>query len=299
MSTSGGSSGATTTQTDSIPTAKTDYQNENLNIASDIAAKPYTSYTGQRTADTSTETQAGLDVADKYQTGAPLYSSYTPATTAETKATTASYGDTLTPSDTKDWMSSYIDEALTPTLRGIDKDALSTEKKIDRGATAAGAFGDARTGVQQGENDANTALLKSDARATAYDKGYNNAVTASKDAFTANAGQYNADQKTNLTAATDLGDTLTSQGNYVSNTSKDLLAAGKVPEKKQQSELDTAYTDFTNQKEYPTEMLNVRTSADKGTPYTTTRLTTSPTSSTASGIGALSTLYGVAGKATA
>ena len=332
MSSGSGSSGTSTNTTvtkDEIPQYKQDYEIENMDIARDIAAEPYQTYEGERTADFSDLQNSGFDTVTANAVGAPLYGKYDPAVDAATAATTAkygdtltpedtdewAYGDTLTPSDTSDWMSSYVEEALKPTLAGIDRDALVVEKDINATATGAGAFGDARTGVQLGENDRNTAQLKADATATAYDKAYDKAVTASGDAFTANAGQYNADVlasgkayvanadqynadiKNQLAGSSELTDALGAKYGYSADTVEDLLEAGELQQDQEQEGLDLAYEDFINQQEYPTEKLNTRLAVGKGTPYTTTRLTTQPYSSTAQGIGALSSLYGLVSKA--
>lgn len=267
----------TVTQKTEIPQYLQDAGLSNVNTATDIAARPYTTYTGQQVADLTPAQTTALDQVATNDTGSPLAGTYDSAIDRTSK--------TLEPSAVKDWMSPYVDQALTPTLRSIYQKGDAAAKVIDTKATGAGAFGDARTGVEQGENTRNTATLAADATATGYDKAYNNAVLAAGAAYT-----------DNLTGALDTSKIATDKSKYLTDTTNDLLAAGKVQQTQDQSGLTTAYNDYLNQLNYPIEMLNVKESAATNTPYSTTRLTTTPYSPTAQALGAASALYGLAGK---
>lgn len=353
MSMGGGSapSTQTVTQKTEIPQYQQDFDKSNYESAQDIAARPYTTYSGERDAPLSTTQQKGIDLAN-YNAMDPYYRDYGQGATTDLldlarspgysgtagytpytgTASAGSFGKTLDPSSVSPWMSPYIDSALQPEIRGIRREGNITQKGIDATATGAGAFGDSAYGVRSAENDRNTAQLIDDATAKGYGSAYDKAVTAAGNAFTsnagqfntedtakrsalidnasfnkdnnaaalgvfnANAGQFNADRTARTNALYDVPSMLSSV--YGLNTSQegDLSTAGKTEQGQTQKEDTTAYTDFLNQFEYPQEMLNLRLAARQGAPYSSTRLTTSPYSSSAQSIGALAAAFGLGGK---
>ncbi len=297
---SGGGSSAPGTQTVTnqtvLPQYQQDYATSNENLANDIAARPYVPYQGPRVADFSPLQTAALNQVSTNATGAPQTPTYDASIGTAAGKEGASYGKTLDPSAVAPWMSPYVEAALQPQLQDITRQGIATGKGIDTQATGAGAFGDAREGVQQGENDRNTALLKSNAIGQGYQNAYASAVGAAGTAFGANAGQFNADRAAQLQAASEAAALAGQKYGYQAQTASDLLAAGKTQQDQSQQGLTTAYQDFINQFEYPQEMLNLRLATQAGSPYNTTRLTTTPYSPTAQGIGALSALYGLVGK---
>lgn len=298
MSMGGGSSQPSTqnvTNKTEIPQYLQDFSKENMAVARDIAARPFVPYEGQRTADFSPFQTAGFEQIGRNATGAPLSGLYDPGIRAASGNTSSRYGDTLAPGDTAPWMNPFVEEALNPQLAAIDRASAATGRRIDARAAGAGAFGDARTGVLEGENERNTAELRSDVIGTGYKNAFDRAVAAAGGAFTANAGQFNADRTANLAASDELARLLAAKYGYQQTTADDLLAAGKTQQQQEQADLTTAYQDFLNQFEYPQEMLNLRLATQTGTPYSTTRLTMTPYSPWAQGIGAASSIAGLVG----
>lgn len=395
-------------QSQNIPKYQSDYAIENQDVARDIAARPFPAYQGQRTADFSQLQQQGLSQVAQNATNTPNFAAYdqgigaaagntgssygpnvispgsyfdvsqfaAPAHAGRTGVPTqvgalaapGSFGQSLDPGSIAPWMSPFVEQALRPQLNAIDRQGAATSRGINAGAASAGAFGDARTGVQQGENDRNTAELRGNTIGTGYQNAFDRAVAASQSAFganagqfntetaarlanydanrqaigqnnaaglaafdanrqaigqnnaadmavmsgrlsatgqnndlqlknfMANAGQFNTDRTANLAAADELARLLGAKYGYAQQTSNDLLSAGDLQQKHDQGDLTTAYQDFLNQFEYPQEMLNLRLATQAGSPYNTTRLTTTPYSPTAQGIGALSALYGLVGR---
>lgn len=286
----------TVTQKTDIPQYQQDYAISNENLANSIAARPYVPYTGQRVADFTPLQQIGIDQVAANATGAPLSGVYDAAGGSAAGAATSQYGQTLNPGSIAPWMSPYVQMALAPQLQAIARQGAETGKTINAGAAGAGAFGDARLGVQQGENDRNTAQLMSNTVGTGYQNAYDRAVAAAQGAFGVNAGQFNSDRTANLAGADEMARLAAAKYGYQQSTQNDLLATGKLQQDASQKGLDLAYQDFVNQYEYPQEMLNLRLATQAGSPYNTTRLTETPYSPTAQSIGALSALYGLVGR---
>lgn len=284
------------TNTTSIPAYQQDYAIENENAARDIAARPYVPYTGQRVANFNPLQNTGFNQIATNATGAPESGAFDTGIQTATAGQASKYGDTLTPGDVAPWMSPYIEGALKPQLAALARNHDATARSINAGSAAAGAFGDARTGVQQGENDRNTGELRSNVYATGYQNAFDRAMAGASGAFTANTGQFNADRAAQLAAADEAGRLATTKYGYQKMTGDDLLSIGKTQQDFDQANLTMAYQDFINQFEYPQEMLNLRLATQAGSPYGTTRLTQTPYSPTAQGIGALSALYGLVGK---
>lgn len=110
------------------------------------------------------------------------------------QATAGTYGQQLTPGSIAPWMSPFVDLALQPQLRAAQRQGMASGRQIASNAVGAGAFGDARTGVEMGENTRNTNTLLSDITGQGYQSAYDRAVQSSQNAFTANTGQFNTEQ---------------------------------------------------------------------------------------------------------
>ncbi len=131
----------------------------------------------------------------------------------------------VNPGDIPAWMSPYIDQALQPQLRAISRQGVTTQQGIDRTATGAGAFGDARTGIQSGVNDRNVMEATSNAVGTGYQNAYQSAVQAAQTAAAQRQGltgqRLTANQQQQQ-AGTALANIASAQGSTTTNAA-DLL----------------------------------------------------------------------------
>jgi hypothetical protein len=109
-----------------------------------------------------------------------------------------SFGQTMNPGQIAPWMSPFVEMALQPQLRAAQRQGAATGRQLQGQAAAAGAFGDARTGVEMGENTRNTNTLLSDITGQGYQSAYDRAVSAAQNAFGQNAGQFNTEQQAQL-----------------------------------------------------------------------------------------------------
>lgn len=76
------------------------------------------------------------------------------------------------------YMSQYVEAAMKPTLHQMDIANANSNKRVDAQATSAGAFGDARQGVESANNTFNQDVLRSGMVAQAYDKAFQTAIGA-------------------------------------------------------------------------------------------------------------------------
>lgn len=220
-------------QSTQIPQYQQDYAIENENIARDIGTRPFPQYPEQRLAPLTDLQNAGIvqkatigqnpsygnftqDAASVGQgllragySGAPAsYTATNPGAGAGRFGSFAQYNPSaggasapsylntfgsLAPGAVAPWMSPYIEQALQPQIQDIQRQSALTAKGINAGATGAGAFGDARLGIQQGENDRNTGQLIANTVGAGYQNAYDRAVAAAQGAFGANAGQFNTE----------------------------------------------------------------------------------------------------------
>jgi hypothetical protein len=75
----------------------------------------------------------------------------------------------------KDYMSPYTKQVLNPTIREIQQESDRQANDIGAQAASAGAFGDARHGIAEGENMEKTNQAISDATAQAYQNAFDRA----------------------------------------------------------------------------------------------------------------------------
>lgn len=276
----GGSSNTQTVQTVKIPPFLEDATLNAINRAQAIADQPYQPYGGQTIADLTSQQQQGIARGTASATDPRYASMYG---TAENLAA----GSAANPGDIAPWMSPYVMQALQPQITAIQRQGQVTANNINATATGAGAFGDARTGVQQGINDRNTMEAISNAVGTGYQSAYDRAVAAAQA-----AGQQR------LQAGAGLAQIAGQQYGQAAQSATDLTNYGKIVQDENQARLAQAYQDFVNQREYPKEGLNTILAAIQGVPYSTTRLTTTPYNATAANLGALTSVLGLTGKLT-
>ncbi len=343
----------------------TPYQNQGMDLSGQVAGSNwYPSVAGDAGTVAQQLLHAGYDGAPATYQNAEAGSYLNTAGPASIgrygSANVGGFNERLDPNSIAPWMSPYIQQALQPQLDEISRNSAITGRGINAGATSAGAFGDARHGVQLAENDRNTAKLLSDVTGQGYQTGFDRAVSAAQNAYgqnadttfknsnlglqqyglnagqfntendaalrawgqnagqfnteeaarraaigqnnasglnawQANAGQFNTDLARRLSASGQLPSTIAGIYGISEQQAQDLMNTGKTQQDFEQEALSTAYQDHLNQFQYQQEMLNLRLATLAQQPYSTTRLTTTPYSSTAQNIGALAALAGLFG----
>lgn len=288
---------------------------ENYGLAKDIANKPYQPYTGDRVAGLSGGEQAAPGILQNGIEGSGA--AFDSALAAATRAAGYSPQMVRGPSpvqnvqaggflsrDINSYMDPNVNAVVNTTLGGMrDNLARSVQANSDA-ARGAGAFGGSRHGVteavlrSQGAKDmaSTEASLRSGAfmdAAGRIQQDNNSALQAALAnqgaATTANAQRLQAgmaNQSAGLQGAQlglQGGQLAASTGQAISDTAgkNAVLSAniGATERGIRQAGLDTAYQNFTEARDYPTEMLNLRMQALGMSPYgkTTTGVSQSVT----------------------
>lgn len=237
------------------------------------------------------------------------------------------------PNAVSQFMSPYVQASLAPQLSDLSLAQAQNQNLINSQATQAGAFGDARQGAQSALSDYYNQQAVNQLTGTAYQNAFNSAnqalgqaentqlgaaqtinQTGGEFAQLANAygnlgqGWNQGAQISNLLANTGL----TQQQGVMNqaqldaslgglsqqlglNAANAVYGAGAQQQQQLQTELNTAYQQYLNQVNWPTQMLNIRESAISNNPYNISTATTLPgPSTTAQGLGAVTSLAGLA-----
>lgn len=278
MSGGGGSGSNTTTQVQQLPQWQQDYAQQNEQIAAGLASRPYPTYSGQLIAGFTPQQQQGMDMAGQ---AATAYQPY--LNNANQMTQDASKGwDANT---AQQYMNPYAMAAMAPQLQQLQQTQAQQRMNIGRGATQAGAFGDARQGVAEGMNDFYGNLAQNDLVSQGMNTAYNTGL-----------GAFNADQSRMLQA----GGQMAGLGNAAQQAgitgAGALFNSGQQQQQLQQQQLTTAYNDFMNQFNYPLQGLNMRMASLANSPYTQANYTSlAPPNGLGQALGGFSGLAGLLG----
>lgn len=310
---SGGGS-STVTQVQQIPQFQQDYALQNENIASSLAATPYPTYSAPLISGFTPQQTTGMAQAGTAATAYQPDLTAAEGATNQASASFAPYGTAagnLAAGSTSPWtaataqqyMSPYAAAALQPQLQQLQLQQTANQQNIDKSATMAGAFGDARNGVATGLNNFYGNMASNDIMATGMNSAYNTGLQA-----------FQQGQQQQLQAANTLGQIGTQAANVnLATGSQDAnLAglqqslgitgananynAGTQQQQLSQEQLTEAYNNFMNQVNWPTQQLNMRIAALGNSPYTTSNYTTlAPSNASAANLGAFASLAGGVG----
>lgn len=162
-------------------------------------------------------------------------------------------------------LSPYVDATLAPTIRNINEAATAQRGQVGDQATGAGAYGDARHGVLEGQVNRNADLAIGDATGKAYADAYN-AAAARGGALVGAAGQ--------------------GQGDFLSRIQA-MLGTGQQQQQQAQSKADVGFQNYQLEQQSPYDKLAALLSSFTGSPYNRTT-----TSSSSSGVSPLFSLLG-------
>lgn len=162
----------------------------NIGFVQNLQNQGFTPYSGQQVANLSPTQQQSIGLTNAIagngtgdQAG-QMINQYASAPASSVNSSTIASG--MSP-----YMSQYVDAALKPQLTAFDINAGQQKNAIDAQATGSGAYGDARTGIQQSTNDFLSNQNREGLISNAYNTAFNTAIGASAQ-----------DQANNLTAQT-------------------------------------------------------------------------------------------------
>jgi len=149
----------------------------NLNFVQGIQDKGFTPYTGQQVAGFAPQQQSSFDMTNNIANNgtAPAAQSMI---NNYAGAPAQSVGAESIASNMSPYMNQYVMQALAPQLHQQDVTLANNRAATNATATGSGAFGDARTGIEQSQNNFNDAIAREGLIGNAYNSAFNTAIGA-------------------------------------------------------------------------------------------------------------------------
>ena len=279
------SSPQTTVQRTELPPFVTEAAQRNLSIADELAQRPYQAYGGSVVAGFSPEQEQAFQMAQG-NVGA-----YQPALTAGMGA--AARGAYYDPQmvSAPSFLQGNIQEYMNPYLSEVEQRATSNAERalqqqmnqISGQAIQSRAFGGSRQGIAEGVAAAEGARGIGDLSAQLRAQGFQQAAALQQadqaramQAALANQQAGLAGAGLGLQGAGVLGSLAQQQQGMGLTDVGAIGAIGEQRQNQQQRQLEEAYARFVEQRDYPTQQLNLRLAALGATPYgqSTTQTTT-------------------------
>ncbi len=292
--------------------------------ASEIAAQDYPAYTGPRiatytdptTGEVSKLTPEELEANQLLSQGADTYQGYLDDASAMAGTLGQGYdaasredliGGDFTVDSAQPFMDIY-QTSVDPAIREIERQTRQNLISDSAAAARAGAFGGSRQGLREATSIAEGAQLAGDTRAQAgaraleFASGRYDADRAARFAAEdAMRSGFETDEASRLRATETLQSFAPLAQGLTEQAASGLLTAGQGRRELDQRALDLAYGDYTEQRQYPMEMLNFALGALQGVPYETrtigleqgTQYSQSPSiyGQTLGGLGSLASAY--------
>lgn len=238
-----------TTQTvvNQLPAYEQEARQRLYTKASDVANTPYQPYGGTRLADfTPDQLDAfGLTRGNVGAYAPGMYNAYTAL---------GKSAQTFPEANLSAYMNPYSQAVTDIAAREAKRTWDVNRQQINDAATRAGAFGGSRHGIAEAEGQRNLNTQLSDI----YLKG-------GESAFRNAAQLFNADQDRLLKAGTTYGALAGQDQAYGLKDAAALQAIGEAQQGQGQKNLDLAYQNFVQQRDYPREQVNWLSNIIKGT----------------------------------
>lgn len=282
MSSGSGGTSNTVTSSQQIPEFEQQASQQNQELAQSIGSQPYPVYQGDLIQPMNALQTSGEQGAVNAAGAAQPYIGAAGSTIGSALTNTGANPNTIA-----SYMNPYVQQSLVPQLTQAETQLAQEQQGINTTATQANAFGDARQGAAQALQNYYGNLDLSGIESTGLNTAYNNAVSAAQ-----------AQQGTDLNAASALGSLGTTAQNTGLAGASAVYTAGQQQQTQGQSELNAAYQQYLNEVNWPIQMLNVQESALSNSPYNIATAVTLPAANgVAQGFGGLSGLAGVLGAA--
>lgn len=257
----------------------------NLDFAQGVRDAGFQGYTGQQVANISPGQQGTIDAATGIAnngTGAQaagLINGYASAPAQNVQADTIA--NNMSP-----YMNQYLMQALAPQLHQMDISNAATNANTNANATGSGAFGDARTGIEQSNNAFNQNVQREGVIGNAYSQAFNTAIGAGSTdvsnklaAANANAGYNESALSRALGGANALQGLQTQQLGVQTGAN----ALNQQDTAQQQANLTAQYNQWLMAQQYPFQTANLVNSTTQtgaaAMPASTTATTQKPDNS--------------------
>lgn len=275
---------STSTSTTTAPQWVNDAGQANYTQARSVLDQGFVPYTAPRVAPLSTNEQTASDlIAKTASSGNPYDSTAAGDFTNYGAAPTTQYNfNTVADQNgplgtTQSYMDPYLAAVLAPQLRQLGISGAQARQGISANATSAGAFGDARHGVVEGEQRKNQAQTETDTVGKAYSDAYTQAMAQREQDAARQFSTQQAQDTANKDALERMrtsGIDLTNLDKYDTSRSLGLSSAlgqtGATSRTVQQAGLDANYDEAMRKQGFTDNQIQFLTSILKGTPAPTT-----------------------------
>jgi len=257
---------------------------KNLQIADELAQRPYQPYGGTVVAPLAPEQTQAFQMAQQN------VGSYQPALTAAMGAAAGgAYYDpqmvsapSFLDGNIQGYMNPYISEVEQRATDAVNRQLAQTQNQIASQAIQSRAFGGSRQGVQEGVAAGEAARAVGDLTAQLRAQGFQQAAalqqadqTRALQASLANQQAGLAGAGLGLQGAATLGNLAERQQSLGLTDVGAVGAIGEQQQQQAQRALEEAYARFVEQRDFPTQQLNLRLAAVGATPYGQTTTQTS------------------------
>jgi hypothetical protein len=284
-----------TTYTSNLPEYARPYFERMMGRAEEESNQPYVGYGGQRLAGFGQDTQQGFDITrgvaargtpEADVAGGILGASAMRGLGASDYTAAPIQQQAFGREQAQQYMSPYMDEVLarqkSAAIRDFDEGRPSRETQ----AIKSGAFGGYRSAIQEGVAQRGLGERLSDIEAAGRQKAFENAQTqferdraasiqaqGTTEAQRLAAAQYGlSGAGLGLQAGQQFGQLGALRQGLTMQQAQELQKQGGVQQQQQQRELDLAYQDFLNQREFGKQQINFMSSILRGIPVQPSRV---------------------------
>ncbi|KEZ78296.1 tail fiber domain-containing protein [Salinisphaera hydrothermalis] len=278
----GGKKTSSQSQSTQLPSWLSGASKKAVNMAENIADRPYQGYSGDRVANATNNEQAGWQVANG------ITGSYQPYLTQAADAL-GNANQNLTGADISSYMNPYTQNVTDVAANKMSDQFAQQQNARDENAAQSGAFGGLRS--ELGDQYANKQYL--DAIGNLYTQNMGNAYNSA-------VNNWQADRANQSALAGQYGNMASNAAGLTSNAANTLMGAGQEQRGINQAQADANYQNFLDQRNWGTNNLNTLLGAVSSVPHgqtTTSTATQGSDPSTgqkiASGIGTVASIAGM------
>ncbi len=288
----------TVTSTQSIPGYAEDFLRGNLDIAGAIADRPYAVYPGARVAGLTPDQEAAM-ASTRANIGAflPYLEQGRDALVQGMQPYNPALADIA--GTAQQFLNPFVGTVANQVADQISRGNQQALNNIAARATGAGAYGGSRQGVAEAQAAERMTEAMGRAMSPLYMQGFDRAMNLGQAQSFQNQAAMNRAAESAAARAMQGGTALANMGGQRQGLSQidadALMRQGGFQQGLDQANLDTAYSDFLRQDQYPIDMLQVRLGALGSSPLPTTTTTPYFYNPFLQGLGAASTAAGAAG----
>ena len=281
-----------------LPGYADQFLRENLEIARGVADRPYQPYGGARVAALTPDQLRSMDIVRSEEGAfAPYLQQGQQALMAGMQPYDPALADIA--GTAQQFLNPFTGMVADQVAGQISRGNQQALNNIGARATGAGAYGGSRQGVAEAQAAERMTEAMGRAMSPLYMQGFDRAMGLGQAQSFQNQAAMNRAAESAASRAMQGGAALANMGGQYQalrqNDVDALMRQGSLTQGLDQANLDTAYSDFLRQQQYPIDMLQTRLGALGSSPLPTTTTTPYFYNPFLQGIGAAASLGGAAG----